>query len=133
VSFTLQTGVILDVPPAVVERGAEGSPVRAAAVALDGEVWVQEMPQAQAKQRLVLFIALMSDTQRGQIETALNTAGPRTVYTGVETVTCIPAPRSEQTFTALVGDYPDKDSTGSAVLPARLRVWSARIVYYRLS
>jgi hypothetical protein len=132
-SFTLQTGVTLDVPPKVLDRGAEGSPVRAVAIGLGGQVWLQEMPQEQAKQRLVLEIAKMSDTQRGTIETALNTAGTRTVYTGVESVVCVPAPRPEQQFTALTGDYPDKDSGGSQVLPAWLRQWSARIVFYRVS
>ena len=101
-SHTLQVGVVLDGPPIVVDRAAEGGPARAMARSLTGAVIVSEVAQVQDKSRLHLLIGCASDAQRVAIETAINTAGARTVNTGVESVTAIPAERSLQKFTPLV-------------------------------
>ncbi len=133
-SFTLQTGVVLDGPPIVVDRAAEGGPARAMARSLTGAVLVSEVAQAQAKSRLHLLIGCASDAQRLAIETAINTAGARIVYTGVETITAIPAERALQKFTPLVTPegFEDVDRNGQP-LPAALRMWQIELVYYRLT
>jgi hypothetical protein len=133
-SFTLQAGVILDSPPIKVDRGAEGGPARAVARAIDGTVFEQEMALTQEKSRLVLFLSNISDAQRASLETALNTQGPRTVYTGAESVSCIPAPRSEHQWKEIVcpDGFEDVDVNDNP-LPAWMTRWSARIVYYRQS
>lgn len=133
-SHTLQTGVVLDGPPIVVDRAAEGGPARAMARSLTGAVLVSEVAQAQSKSRLHLLIGCASDAQRLAIETAINTAGARTVATGVETVTAIPAERALQKFTPLVlpEGFEDADRNGQP-LPAALRQWQIELVYYRLA
>jgi hypothetical protein len=131
-SFTLQTGVTLDTAPLVLERCAEGSPRRAMATSLRGSAIVTEWPDSQAKRRLKIAIEYLSDSQRQALETALNTVGVRTVYTGSETVTCIPGDRSEQKFEELVAPFPDKHSDNSTPA-AGYKVWRAEIVFYRMS
>ncbi len=133
-SFTLQTGVTLDRPPIVLDRAAEGGPARANARAIGGQVIGQEMSLAQEKSRLVLLLTAMTDAQRAALETALNTVGPRVVYTGSESPNCVPGARGEHAFTELIlpEGYEDVDVNGQP-LPAALRLWNARITYYRLS
>ena len=133
-SFTLQTGVVLDRPPIVLQRATEGGPARAIACGLTGQVIAQEMALTQEKSRLVLYLALVSDAQRIDLETALNTAGPRTVNTGAESPTCIPGTRAEHEFKELVADqgFEDVDANSNA-LPAELRQWAVKVTYYRLS
>lgn len=133
-SHTLQTGVVLDGPPIVVDRAAEGGPARAMARSLTGAVLVSEVAQAHDKSRLRLLIGRASDDQRAAIETAINTPGARTVYTGAEAVTAIPAERALQKFTPLVvpEGFEDADRNGYP-LPAWMRQWQIELVYYRLS
>ena len=133
-SFTLQAGVVLDRPPIVIERASEGGPARSTARAIGGQLISQEMSLVQTKSRLVVFLTAMTDAQRVALETALDTVGPRVVYTGSESPACVPGARAEHVFTELVlpEGYEDVDVNGQP-LPASLRLWNARITYYRLS
>lgn len=133
-SFHLESSVVLDGPPIVVDRAAEGGPARAMVRSLTGAVIVSEMAQTQQKSVLRLLIGCASDDQRAAIETAINTPGVRSVWTGAETVNAIPAERSMQKFTPLVTPegFEDADRNGQP-LPAALRQWQIELVYYRLA
>ena len=117
------TELVIDTPPKILDRYAQGGSKRSVKVSITGSPIVTEWPQAVSTQFLWLEWMVMTGAQAVIVKTLIDAGGLVTVrlYEGGSTQTCLWGPNEDQHIEPILGDYPDALRGGTAQLTDRTR------------